>query len=85
MRAALQVSIATLSWIIAAEICPLEIRAVGAGFHVMGDLMLQVGGTCMRSRCSRALELGVQAGWQAAGVQKGTAGAHALPGMNWPH
>lgn len=37
-----EISIATLSWVIACEICPLEIRSVGAGFHCMGDLMLQI-------------------------------------------
>jgi hypothetical protein len=37
-----ELSIATLSWVIATEICPQEIRNVGAGFHVMGDLILQI-------------------------------------------
>lgn len=28
-----ELSICTLSWVIATEICPLEIRSIGAGFH----------------------------------------------------
>lgn len=28
--------------VLATEICPLEIRSIGAGFHVMGDLCLQI-------------------------------------------
>ncbi|KAI7844792.1 hypothetical protein COHA_001672 [Chlorella ohadii] len=37
-----EISICTLSWVLATEICPLEIRSIGAGFHVMGDLCLQI-------------------------------------------
>ena len=28
-----ELSICTLSWVLATEICPLEIRTIGAGFH----------------------------------------------------
>eukprot|EP00887_Chlorella_sp_A99_P003220 scaffold9.g3220.t1 len=37
-----ELSICTLSWVIATEICPLEVRSIGAGFHTMGDLTLQI-------------------------------------------
>ncbi|KAL4433961.1 hypothetical protein ABPG75_000402 [Micractinium tetrahymenae] len=54
-----EISIATLSWVIATEICPLEIRSIGAGFLVMGDLMLQVFFTQMTLTLMCALRYGV--------------------------
>lgn len=51
--------------VLATEICPLEIRTIGAGFHVMGDLCLQILFSQLTLTMMWWVELGV------AGVQMG--------------
>eukprot|EP00887_Chlorella_sp_A99_P000017 scaffold16.g17.t1 len=54
-----ELSICTLSWVIATEICPLEVRSIGAGFHTMGDLTLQIFFSQLTLTVMCALQYGV--------------------------
>lgn len=50
-----ELSICTLSWVIATEICPLEIRSIGAGFHVSSLVSSKVWSLIYSNRTGRRL------------------------------